>query len=349
MAQQQRERLRWWRQTGKVGSLAGVVLVLWAVSTTSSSTLAAPTWATASNPALTPTRVTGSTPACPTLRADPTFGVSLIEVQTGQPLCEHNPEGIAQPASTTKVMSALLVGEYLQAHHLGLDTQVTVQPADLQVEPDAAVAGLRVGQHYSVRLLLAMASILSAADAVMVLARFVADSRAGFLALMNQQAQAIGMAHTHFGSPYGYARTSALNWQHGEDTSVGNYASAHDLAVLMVAFAKFPGLVAIFGLEHYVESGWVLDRRAGEVLPDFWGALSLPFQVLAVKKGCMWCDPDLHKLSYVLLIQAASGQEIAAAFLYTSQDITNPQVGDVLAMLLWALHECEGKFARWCW
>ncbi|HLW01932.1 MAG TPA: serine hydrolase [Ktedonobacterales bacterium] len=329
--------------------MVGVVLALWVVSSTSSSTLATPTWASTSNLAPVPTRGMSGTPACPRLRADPTFGVSLIDVQTGQPLCEHNPEGIAQPASTTKVMAALLVGEYLQAHHLSLDTQVMVQPADLQVEPDAAVAGLRVGQHYSVRLLLAMASILSAADAVMALARFVAGSRAGFLALMNQQAQALGMAHTRFSSPYGYARTSALNWQQGENTSIGNYASAHDLAELLVAFARFPTLVTIFGLEHYEEAGWALDRLAGEVLPDFWEAYSPPFQVLVVKKGCMWCDPGLHKLSYVLLIQAASGQEIAAAFLYTTQDITNPQVGDVLAMLLWALHECQGKFARWCW
>jgi hypothetical protein len=338
------------RPMGKVGGLTGLglILVLWVATTLSSSTLAAPAWSSASSLASTPTNTPGSTSACPKLRTNPTFGVSLINVATGQPLCERNANNIAQPASTTKVMAALLVGEYLQAHHLSLSIQVTVQRADLQVEPDAAVAGLRVGQRYSVHLLLAMASILSAADAVMVLARFVAGSRSAFLTLMNQQARALGMTHTRFSSPYGYARTGPGDWQRGESTAVGNYASAHDLAVLMVAFARFPDEVAIFGLVHYEEAGWVLDRRPGEVLPDFWGPLSLPFQVLMVKKGCMWCAPGLHKLSYVLLLRAAHGQEIAAAFLYTTQDITNLRVGDLLATLLWALHACQGTWARWC-
>lgn len=288
-----------------------------------------------------------SIPVCPLLRAAPTYGVSLLDVQTGQPLCERNPNGIAQPASTTKVMAALLVGEYLQTQRLRLDTQVTVQTPDLQVEGDAAVAGLRVGQRYNVRLLLAMASILSAADAVMTLARFVAGSRDAFLALMNQRAQQLGMTRTQYISPYGYALTPAEDWQDGEPVSVGNYSSAHDLALLMRAFAQAPSVAALFGLSHYEEAGWVLDRRAGAALPDSWEPLHLPFQVVASKKGCMYCDPALHKLSYVLLIRSGP-QEIAAAFLYTTQNWYDPHVGDILPTLLWALHQCQGVWAEWC-
>src|SRR5262245_38509542 len=40
-------------------------------------------------------------PTCPALRPDPTFGISLIDAFTHQTLCERNPGGIAQPASTT--------------------------------------------------------------------------------------------------------------------------------------------------------------------------------------------------------------------------------------------------------
>ena len=286
-------------------------------------------------------------PVCPLLRAAPTYGVSLLDVQTGQPLCERNAEAIAQPASTTKVMAALLVGEYLPAHHLSLDTQVRVQPPDLQVESDSAVAGLRVGQRYSVHLLLAMASILSAADAVMTLARLVAGSRNAFLALMNERARQLGMTQTQYSSPYGYARTPAGDWQEGEAVSVGTYSSAHDLALLLRAFAQVPSVAAIFGLSHYEEASWVLDRQAGAVLPDSWGALQLPFQVVAVKKGCMWCDPSLHKLSYGLLIQQGQ-REVAAAFLYTTQSMADPHVGDLLPTLLWALHDCRAGWAQWC-
>ncbi len=312
-------------------------------------TFAVPSTAAQRQPTVTPT------PTCPAMRPDPTFGVSLIDTQTRQPLCERNPAGIAQPASTTKVMTALLVEEFLREHQLSLDTQVIAQPVDKQVEWDAAVAYLQVGQAYSVRLLLYMVSIQSAADATMALARFVAGSRPAFLALMNTRAQALGMGHTHYTSPYGYANTPPDHWQNGEDVSVGNYSSAHDMAILMLEFSQYPELITIFGTTQYHEGNVWLYRSINHVLPDSWTGLRapdtpspnavnnlhLPFQVLAVKKGCMWCnDAKLHKISYVLLVQFHQ-QVVAAAFLYTTQDYFNPLVGDMLPTLLWAFHQCN--------
>jgi hypothetical protein len=303
-------------------------------------------------------------PTCPLLRPDPTFGVSLIDVQTGQPLCERNADGIAQPASTTKVMSAMLVEEYLQAHHLSLDTTITAQAIDRQVEWDASIAYLQVGQAYSVRLLLYMMSIISAADATMALARLVAGSRADFLALMNQRAKALLMLHTHYSSPYGYANTPPDNWQKGEDLTVGNYSSAHDMALLLRAFAQYPDLVTIFGATEYHEGSAWLYRSPTHSLPDSWyglqapddpsaGAvkdLHLPFQVLSQKKGCMWCDdPQLHKISYVLLVRFQQ-QTVAAAFLYTTQNYFNPFVGDMLPTLLWEFHQCSvPAYSAYCY
>jgi hypothetical protein len=294
-----------------------------------------------------------SAPVCPVMRPDPTFGVSLIDTQTGQPLCERNAQGVAQPASTTKVMSALLVEEYLRAHNLNLTTNITVQTVDTQVEGDAAVAHLVVGQAYSVHLLLEMVSIKSAADATMVLARFVAGSRSAFLALMNQRAQALGMLHTHYTSPYGYEKTSADNWQKGENTSIGNFSTAHDMATLMLEFARYPDLVSIFNVTAYHEGDTQLYRGPIHNLPDSWIGLQtpndaadndvqnlhLPFQVLASKKGCMWCENAIHKISYVLLVRFQQ-QIIVAAFLYTTQDYFDPMVGDMLPTLLWAFHQC---------
>lgn len=304
------------------------------------------------------------TPQCPVLRPDPTFGVSIIDTETGQTLCERNPDGIAQPASTTKVMAVLLVEEYLLAHNLSLDTRVTVEPIDRQVEWDAAVAYIQVGQSYSVRLLLYMVSIISAADATMALARFVAGSRAAFLALMNQRAQTLGMLHTHYTSPYGYANTSPDNWQQGEAVSIGNYSSAHDMATLMREFAQYPDLVTIFGATEYHEGSAWLYRSLNHVLPDSWTGLlppdapsakavknlHLPFQVLAVKKGCMWCEGSIiHKISYVLLVQFQS-QVVVAAFLYTTQDYFHPLVGDMLPTLLWVFHQCDNPaYQSYCY
>lgn len=298
-------------------------------------------------------------PTCPTLGADASFGVSLIDTQTGQPLCERNPDGIAQPASTTKIMSVLLTAQNLQAQRLSLDTQIIAQEVDTQVEGDAAVAYLQVGQSYSVRMLLYMVSMLSAADATMALARLVAGSRPAFLALMNAEAARLGMQHTHYTSPYGYARTSPDNWQQGEPPSVGNYSCAHDMALLMRALAQYPAVVQIFGATSYHAGGTWLSRSNGSIITDSWIGLStangvpgqnlhLPFQVLAVKKGCMWCEEYLHKLSYIMLVRYQQ-QVVAASFLYATQNYSNPRVGDILTTLLWAFHLCnQHAYTSYC-
>jgi hypothetical protein len=126
------------------------------------------------------------------------------------------------------------------------------------------------------------------------------------------------MTRTHYSSPYGYALTAPGIWQHGEDVSVGNYSSAHDMALLTRAFARYPDLASIFGGTSYHEGTVWLERGVKHVITDSWIGLQppdapspdavkdlhLPFQVLAVKKGCMWCaDTGLHKISYILLVQ----------------------------------------------
>jgi hypothetical protein len=131
------------------------------------------------------------------------------------------------------------------------------------------------------------------------------------------------------------------------------------MALLMRAFASYPELVIIFGAHDYHADGFSFDRSPGYVLPDSWVGFSasdnvlvsnlhLPFQVLAVKKGCMWCEEAIHKISYVLLVRFQQ-ETIAAAFLYTTQNYANPLVGDMLPTLLWAFHQCaQPTYSHYC-
>jgi hypothetical protein len=76
--------------------------------------------------------------------------------------------------------------------------------------------------------------------------------------------------------------------------------------------------------------------------------LRLPFAVLAVKKGCMWCQESLHKISYVLLVRFQR-QVVVAAFLPTTRSYISPREGDMLATLLWAFHQCDQpSYASYC-
>jgi len=100
------------------------------------------------------------------------------------------------PASTTKILTALLVLE-----NLPLDKYVTVSFHATQV-PQTKL-GLRPGESYRVRDLLYGLILKSANDAAVVLAEAVGGSEGKFVDMMNARAKQIGAMHSHFANPHG--------------------------------------------------------------------------------------------------------------------------------------------------
>ncbi len=95
------------------------------------------------------------------------------------------------PASTTKVMTALLVLE-----RLPLDQVVTVSPRVVGIQP--TIINLRPGEKFTVRDLLFALLMNSANDASVVLAEAVAGSEWEFVQLMNRRAKELGAKNTKF-------------------------------------------------------------------------------------------------------------------------------------------------------
>lgn len=95
------------------------------------------------------------------------------------------------PASTTKVMTALLVLE-----RLSLDQVLTVSPRAVVVQP--TTINLKVGEQFKVRDLLFALLLNSANDASVVLAEGVAGTEKDFVQIMNQRAREIGAVNTKF-------------------------------------------------------------------------------------------------------------------------------------------------------
>jgi len=100
------------------------------------------------------------------------------------------------PASTTKVLTALLVLE-----NLSLDKYVTVSGRATQV-PQTKL-GLRAGESYRVRDLLYGLILQSANDAAVALAQAVAGSEGKFVEMMNARARQMGAMRSHFANPHG--------------------------------------------------------------------------------------------------------------------------------------------------
>lgn len=138
-------------------------------------------------------------------------------------------------ASTTKIMTAVVAVE-----NSSLDEPVAVSQSAVAVGESAA--RLKPGATYSVRTLLEATLVRSGNDASMALAEHVGGSVEGFVAMMNDKAQQLGLEHTAFANP------------HGLDAE-GHHTSAMDLAILARYAMANPEIRRIVGLEKLTIDG----------------------------------------------------------------------------------------------
>ena len=123
----------------------------------------------------------------------------LAQTDTGKILYERQADKKIYPASTTKLMTAILVVENCE-----LDEIVTVsENAVKSVPPDYVTANLQVGEELTVNDLMYVMLIPSANDAANVLAEHVGGSIESFATMMNTRAKELGCTGTNFTNPSG--------------------------------------------------------------------------------------------------------------------------------------------------
>ena len=159
----------------------------------------------------------------------------LYEPRTGTVLASLNPDEPMLIASTTKIMTALVVLEHCMLHE-------SVKVTEAQAETEGSSAYLRAGETYTVEMLLYGLMLASGNDAACALAEHTAGSIESFAALMNEKAAALGLANTHFTNP------------HGLDDEE-HYSSARDLALLTAAAMENKTFGRIFSAKSYASNG----------------------------------------------------------------------------------------------
>lgn len=159
----------------------------------------------------------------------------LVDAQTGRVLYEKNADERSLIASTTKIMTGLLVCEAGE-----LDREISVPPEAAGVEGSSLY--LKAGERITVRELLYGMMLRSGNDAAVALAIATAGSVEAFACRMNEKAQALGLSGTHFENPNGLD---------GE----AHYSTARDLARLSVCAMQNETFRAVVSSKSFTEHG----------------------------------------------------------------------------------------------
>jgi D-alanyl-D-alanine carboxypeptidase (penicillin-binding protein 5/6) len=143
----------------------------------------------------------------------------VVDEATGETLAGKAADRELPMASTTKIMTALIVLERANPYE------------ELTVPASAAIEGssgrLETGERLTVRDLLTALLVASGNDAAVTLARGIGGTQQAFVADMNARARELGLTHTRFANP------------HGLDAP-GHHSSARDLVTLAAVAMRDP-------------------------------------------------------------------------------------------------------------
>ncbi|HBW36931.1 D-alanyl-D-alanine carboxypeptidase family protein [Desulfosporosinus sp. BICA1-9] len=169
----------------------------------------------------------------------------LMDVVTGDVLFSKQAHKQRPPASTTKIMTAILGLE------LGRPDEIVT------VSPKAAVVGesslyLDPGEKINLYELITGALVRSGNDACVAISEHIAGSEEQFLKWMNRKALALGAQNTHFVNTNGLPRKE-------------HYSTAYDLALMARYGLQIPQFVSITRLKeteiHFIEPDVMMDLR----------------------------------------------------------------------------------------
>ena len=214
----------------------------------------------------------------------------LMEMRSGKILWARNKDVPVAPASTAKILTALVVLEH--SH-----------PSDMLTVPVAATlakgatAQLEGGERITVRQLLYALLIHSGNDAALTLAAHVGGSLSKFAQLMNQKARSLGALQSNFLNPTGLPER-------------GQVTTARDLAVITRAALRNPAFSRIVATNSHPwkSAKWQGElKNSNKLLESYRGAIG-------VKTG------NTAEAGYCLVAAARRGSETYIAVLLHGQE-----------------------------
>lgn len=161
----------------------------------------------------------------------------LVDHATGQVLAGKDADARIEPASLTKLMTAYVTFSALKAGTLSPGQQVPVSERAWRMEGSRMF--IEPNKPVTVEQLIHGVIVQSGNDACVALAETIAGSEEAFVALMNREAQRLGMTNTNFSNSTGLPDPQL-------------YTTGNDLARLATAIIRdFPEYYSLYSLKEY--------------------------------------------------------------------------------------------------
>ena len=157
----------------------------------------------------------------------------LFDVNQNKVIYAKNIHERLNPASLTKVMTALVAIKYGNTE----DTIVCSENVKID-ESGATVCGLKAGDTLTLNQALHALLICSANDAAIAIAEHIGGSVEGFAAMMNEEATLLGATNSHFVNPHGLTENE-------------HYVTAYDMYLMMNAAMQYELFNQIIHMSEY--------------------------------------------------------------------------------------------------
>ena len=142
----------------------------------------------------------------------------LMEASTKSVIYEKAPDERRSPASITKIMTAILIFDAIDAGKISLEDEVVTSAYAKSM--GGSQVYLEEGEKQTVDTLIKCIMVSSGNDASVAMAEYIAGSESSFVQMMNERAASLGMENTHFEDCCGLT------------DSDNHYTTARDIALM---------------------------------------------------------------------------------------------------------------------
>lgn len=235
--------------------------------------------------------------------------LALFDVNGRKTDCAYKVHERLFPASTTKIMTALLALKYGELSDI---VTVSEKASSTSFAADESICGIKTGDRLTLLDLLRGLMMESGNDAAVAIAEHIAGSSEAFAQMMNNEAQNLMATHTHFMNSNGL---------HDEN----HYTTAYDLYLIFQACIQYDEFVDIINTKQYTVQ---IEGADGQTREDNWeqtnfyatGEAALPQNAVIVggktgttkKAGnCLiLLEKDSKDNPYISIVMGADSKEL---------------------------------------